>query len=93
MARNYYYHCRICHGRYDGARTPGIVVCEPDHADMVRLKMLHTKIVLKHPSLKKVSMGEVMERLWTWYLKHEHLGPAPEPEPDNSTIEELDKVF
>jgi hypothetical protein len=93
VARSYRYLCKVCNGNYDAARTPGITVCEPDHTDMVRLKRLYTTIVVKHPSLKKVSFPEVMERLWSWYLKHEHLGPAPEPEPDNSTIEELDKVF
>lgn len=93
MARNYYYHCRICHGRYDGARTPGIVVCEPDHTDMVRLKMLYTKIVVKHPSLKKASMGEVMERLWAWYLKQNNIEEPAPVETKELTIEELEHIF
>lgn len=60
---------------------------------MVRLKVLHTKIVVKHPSLKKVSMGEVMERLWLWYLKQNNDEEPPAVETKELTIEELEHIF
>lgn len=60
---------------------------------MVRLKMLYTKIVVKHPSLKKASMGEVMERLWTWYLKQNNVEEPAPVESKELTIEELEHIF